>query len=223
MKTEKYRGQKSMWRIENALKEEGFRLIAGVDESGRGPLAGPVVAGAVILKKTSFSTVIKDSKLLTHKARVRAYEEIKKYAHVGVGIIDREKIDRLNILQASLLAMRNAVSRLKVKPDCLLIDGPYGISDNVKNVSVIGGDGKSFCIACASIVAKVTRDKIMHRMDKLYPQYDFKNNKGYGTKKHFQLIEQFGPSPIHRLSFFPFMPKENKRKCFAEGKKEILA
>lgn len=213
---------KRMRRIERALKEEGFRIVAGIDESGRGPLAGPVVASAVVLKEVSLPVIIRDCKKLTYRAKYLAYEEILKCSYIGIGIVEKEDIDRLNIYQASLLAMREAVRNLGIKPDCLLIDGPYRISENVKNIGIIGGDSRSFCIACASIVAKVVRDKIMHGLDKLYPQYDFKHNKGYGTKKHFQLIEKFGPSPVHRLSFFPFTQRENKRKGFIGRKKEVL-
>lgn len=193
-----------MLRIENALWKEGFKIIAGIDEAGRGPLAGPVVASAVILNETSFPVIIKDSKKLSPKARSRAYDEILKRAYVGLGIVTSEDIDKFNIHQASLAAMRNAVNGLKIKPDCLLIDGPYRIDEMVKNVSVIEGDSQSLSIACASIVAKVVRDRIMEILDRIYPSYDLKRNKGYGTREHFKAIEKFGASAAHRLSFFPF-------------------
>jgi ribonuclease HII len=205
-----------MLKIEEVLKREGFNVIAGIDESGRGPVAGPVVASAVILKDLFFSVAIKDGKKLTSLARSKAFGEILKRSHVGIGIVDRDDIDKLNIYKASLLAMKEAVCSLKIKPDCLLIDGPYRISvtssrdedESVKNVSIINGEAHSLSIACASIVAKVVRDKIMEKIDELYPEYDFKHNKGYCTQKHLEAIEKFGPCLAHRLSFFPFAQKE---------------
>ena len=223
IKAKERRRCKMMLHIEKALEKEGFKAIASVDESGRGPLAGPVVASAVVLKEPSFPVIIRDCKKLTHQARFQAYKEIVKRSYVGVGIVNKENIDRLNIYQASLLAMKKAVYSLKIKPDCLLIDGPYRISNSIKNISVINGDNNSLGIACASIVAKVIRDRIMYRLDALYPQYDFKHNKGYGTKKHLALIEKFGPSPVHRLSFFPFTKREYKRRHLAEREEKILS
>lgn len=201
-----------MLRIENALWKEGFKMIAGIDEAGRGPLAGPVVASAVVLTETTFPVTIKDSKQLSPKARKSAYDEILKRAYVGLGIISPREIDKLNIHKATLTAMGIAVGSLKVKPDCLLIDGPYRINETVKNVSVIEGDKKSLSVACASIVAKVVRDGIMETLDKIYPQYDFNHNKGYGTREHFKAIEKFGASSVHRLSFFPFNLRRRKNK-----------
>lgn len=202
---------KKVLKIEKALHEEGFSIIAGVDESGRGPLAGPVVASAVIVKDISFSVDIRDCKRLTSLARSRAFDEILRYSYVGISIINQQEIDKLNIYQASILAMRQAVCNLRVRPDCLLVDGPYKIDDSIKNISVIGGDTTSLSIACASIVAKVVRDRIMEKMDSLYPLYGFKNHKGYGTKKHLKSIKKHGPSPIHRLSFYPFCSKRTRK------------
>lgn len=193
-----------MLRIENVLWKEGFKIIAGIDEAGRGPLAGPVVASAVVLTETAFPLIIRDSKKLSPPARKLAFNEILKRAYVGVGIVPPQDIDTFNIYQASLMAMRDAVGSLKIKPDCLLIDGPYRIDGQIKNVSVIEGDSQSLSIACASIVAKVVRDGIMEALDKIYPMYNFKRNKGYGTEEHFKAIEKFGASLVHRLSFFPF-------------------
>ncbi|MFH1856477.1 MAG: ribonuclease HII [Candidatus Omnitrophota bacterium] len=208
-----------MLKIEKALIKEGFKAIAGVDEAGRGPLAGPVVAGAVIIRDFSFPVTINDSKKMTARARSRAFDEILKRAFVGIGIIDHLRIDEFNIYQASLRAMEQAVDNLSIQPDCLLIDGPYRINNSVKNVSVIKGDSKSVSIACASIIAKVTRDRIMEKLDKLYPCYDFKNNKGYGTSLHMNLIKEFGPSPVHRLTFYPCCAKREEKKYIAKTKR----
>lgn len=216
------KANKRLLKIERAVKREGFKIIAGLDEAGRGPLAGPVVACAVILKEYSFPVEIRDSKQLTALARVKAYEEILKRAYVGIGIVDKTVIDKINILRASLLAMEQAVLNLKISPDCLLIDGPYRINDSVKNISLVKGDNLSLSIACASIMAKVARDRIMFKLDSLYPQYGFKSNKGYGTKTHLEAIEKFGPSPVHRLSFFPFARKNNKKNYLAEELEQTL-
>ena len=186
---------------ERKLTKQGKRRIAGIDEAGRGPLAGPVVAAAVVLKDTRFKNRIADSKVLTRLARERAYEEISRKADIGIGIVDEKNIDRINILRASLCAMALAVYDLGKAPDHLLIDGNIPPDLPHPKTTIIGGESHSISIACASIVAKVMRDFIMSYYDGLYPEYGFARHKGYGTKFHFMAIRRFGPSPIHRRSF----------------------
>ena len=183
--------------------ERGYSSLAGVDEAGRGPLAGPVVASAVSVRDFSFESVVDDSKKMTAAARETAYEEILAKCDVGFAAVDHEVIDRVNILQASLMAMGKAVRKLTKTPDCLLIDGPRIPHADMKSFPIIGGDALSFSIACASIVAKVTRDRLMEEFDKIYPQYGFKKHKGYGTRDHIEAIRKNGPCKIHRRSFEP--------------------
>jgi len=194
---------KMMLRHEKRARLKGHRLIAGVDEAGRGPLAGPVVAGAVILRDTGFTERIDDSKRLTPAMRQRAFTEILSKAVIGVGIVSERVVDRINIYNATLLAMKEAVSNLKLKPDYVLIDGNVGPRLPMEVLTIPSGDAKSLSIACASIVAKVCRDSIMSFYDTLYPVYDFSSHKGYGTRRHMALIDAHGPSPIHRRSFSP--------------------
>ena len=191
-----------MWMYEKKAASSGFLLIAGVDEAGRGPLAGPVVSSAVILP-TEFSVVgVDDSKKLTAARRDRLFDLIRDEAvAVGVGLADHGEIDRLNILQASLLSMKRAVEDLKIRPDYLLIDGIFTLSCSMAQEAVKKGDSLSISIAAASIIAKVTRDRLMEGYDRDFPQYGFIKHKGYPTKKHREAIQQFGPSPIHRKSF----------------------
>ena len=186
---------------ERKLTRQGKKQIAGIDEAGRGPLAGPVVAAAVILKNFRFKNRIADSKVLTRLSRERAYEEISRKAVIGIGIVGEKDIDRINILRASLHAMELAVYDLGVKPDHLLIDGNISPELPYPKTTIIKGESHSISIACASIIAKVTRDFIMSYYDILYPEYGFARHKGYGTKLHFLAIRRFGPSPIHRRSF----------------------
>ncbi|MDD4878887.1 MAG: ribonuclease HII [Candidatus Omnitrophica bacterium] len=186
---------------ERKLTRQGKRQIAGIDEAGRGPLAGPVVAAAVILRDLRFKNRIADSKALTRLARERAYEEILRKADVGIGIVGEKDIDRINILRASLHAMELAVYDLGIRPDHLLIDGNIHPELPHPKTALIDGESRSISIACASIIAKVTRDFIMTYYDALYPQYGFARHKGYGTRLHFLAIRRFGPSPIHRRSF----------------------
>ncbi len=188
---------------DRSFLERGFSSLAGVDEAGRGPLAGPVVASAVSVRDFSFESVVDDSKKMTPAAREAAYEEILAKCDVGFAAVDHEVIDRVNILQASLMAMGKAVRKLTKAPDCLLIDGPRIPHADMKSFPIIGGDALSFSIACASIVAKVTRDRLMEDFDKIYPQYGFKKHKGYGTAEHLEALEKHGPCPIHRRSFGP--------------------
>ena len=186
---------------ERKLTKQGKKQIAGIDEAGRGPLAGPVVAAAVVLRNFRFKNRIADSKVLTRLSRERAYEEILRKADVGIGIVGDKDIDRVNILRASLLAMELAVYDLGVKPDHLLIDGNISPELPHPKTTIIHGESHSMSIACASIIAKVTRDFIMSYYDILYPEYGFARHKGYGTRLHFLAIRRFGPSPIHRRSF----------------------
>ena len=179
----------------------GYRFIAGIDEAGRGPLAGPVVAASVILKSYYFKVRIDDSKKLSHLARERAYKEISQKAFIGIGIVPEDAIDSINIYQATMLAMRISILDLDVKPDFLLIDGNMNLSIETEQVAIIRGDQKSLSIACASIVAKVTRDRLLKFYDNIFPGYGFSQHKGYGTKSHISAITRKGLSPIHRRSF----------------------
>lgn len=183
--------------------DRGFTSLAGVDEAGRGPLAGPVVAAAVIVRDFSFSGRIDDSKKMTPKSRQASYEEILQKCWVGIGVIEREQIDTLNVFQASLRAMETAVRQLGQSPDCVLVDGPAVPNLPCERVPIVNGDAKSFSIACASIVAKVTRDRMMVYYDTQYPQYGFAKHKGYGTAEHVEAIRRHGPCQIHRVSFEP--------------------
>ncbi|MBC1374351.1 ribonuclease HII [Listeria farberi] len=192
-----------MKQYETELLKQGFQHIAGVDEVGRGPLAGPVVAAAVILPSDFSVLGINDSKQLNEAKRDALFDIIKKEAiSIGIGIIEHDVIDQVNIYEATKLAMRMALEELNPAPDFTLIDAmPLKYSE--AELSLIKGDTKSISIACASIIAKVTRDRIMQQYDELYPGYDFVNNMGYGTKKHLKGLDTIGICPIHRLSFSP--------------------
>ncbi len=190
-------------RFETTLRQNGFRLLAGVDEVGRGPLAGPVVAAACIIPETVRLEGIKDSKALSAKARRKLFWKIIAHTLVGIGVVSEQEIDRINILRASLLAMREAVLALPVTPDLLLIDGRFGVDLPIRQVPVIRGDEKLISIGAASIVAKVTRDEMMQSYDLQYPHYGFRRHKGYPTRDHLAALDRYGPSPIHRLSFRP--------------------
>ncbi len=192
---------KKLFDYDISLMNEQVKLIAGMDEVGRGPLAGPVVVACVIMPYDEMIDGVFDSKKVTKKNRERLYDEIQKKA-IAISIWKEEQdiIDTVNILNATKLSMKNAFENLTIKPDLLLIDAvKMNICDNEK--SIIKGDATSYAIACASIVAKVYRDRIMEDYSKKYPQYDFENNVGYGTKKHIDAIKTFGITPIHRLSF----------------------
>ena len=179
-----------------------YRYVAGLDEVGRGPLAGPVVAAAVIMPRDFHDGRVTDSKKLSEKQRGELYDLIYHEAlSIGIGIVDALEIDRINILQASLTAMRLACAKLDPDPDFLLIDGKFTIQSQVPQKAVIKGDSLSFTIACASIVAKVTRDTMMDVYNDYYPEFNFPKHKGYPTKAHKDAICDFGPCPIHRLSF----------------------
>ena len=179
-----------------------YGTICGIDEAGRGPLCGPVVAAAVILPDEYNILSINDSKKLSETKREEVYKEIDKYAVAyGVGIVSPERIDEINILQATYEAMRTAIHKLSVKPDILLNDAVTIPMVDIKQVPIIKGDAKSQSIAAASIVAKVTRDHLMEEYDKLYPEYGFAKHKGYGTAAHIKAIKEYGPCPIHRRTF----------------------
>lgn len=188
--------------FERAACIQGFQIIAGVDEVGRGPLAGPVMAAAVILPKGLHIPGIDDSKKLSPLKREILFEVITaKALSIGIGIVKPEVIDNINILQATRLAMLNAVEQLDPQPDYLLIDGITTINSRITQKTVKKGDSLSLSIAAASIIAKVTRDRLMVEMDRLYPGYGFAGHKGYGSVLHMEAIRQLGPSPIHRLTF----------------------
>ena len=192
-----------LYTIEHNLHHSGAKHIAGVDEAGRGPLAGPVFAAAVILKPDAKFTHVDDSKKLSEKQRLLALEEIKAQSiSISIGISSVEEIDLINIYRASREAMISAIKHLKVKPDYLLIDA-MPIEIDIPSESIIKGDQKSISIACASIVAKTARDAYMLEMDKLFPNYGFKNHKGYGTKEHLLALETYGITPIHRKTYEP--------------------
>jgi len=190
-------------RKESFLRASGIRYVAGIDEAGRGPLAGPVVAAAVILPKKTNIRGLDDSKKLSPKKREMLYIEIKRKAvSIGVGIVSEKVIDRINILKATLRAMHEAVERLSITPEHILVDGEKKIpSISLNQTAIPKGDSKCSSIAAASIIAKVTRDRIMVRLDAEYPGFGFAIHKGYGTKAHKKAIRKFGRSPIHRLSF----------------------
>ncbi len=191
-----------MWSYEKKAASSGFFSIAGVDEAGRGPLAGPVVSAAVILPESFHDDRVTDSKKLTHKKRELLFPLIEGQAlSVGVGIVSPEQIDTINILQASLLSMLIAVNNLQHKPDFLLIDGIFKIDSDLPQNAIKKGDSLSISIAAASIIAKVTRDRIMAEYDKKYPEFGFAKHKGYPTKAHKEAIKKYGVSPIHRRSF----------------------
>ncbi len=192
-----------MWTFENKAKAIGFRCIAGIDEAGRGPLAGPVVSAAVVLPEDFHCPGITDSKKLSEKKREALFPLItEKALAVGIGIADHEEIDRINILQASLLSMKRAAADLgAVTPDYLLIDGKFTIDSPIGQEAIVKGDSKSISIAAASIIAKVTRDRIMAKLSLKYPVYEFHRHKGYPTKAHKAAIETHGPCPVHRKSF----------------------
>lgn len=192
----------NLWAIEDACLEEGFQVICGVDEAGRGPLAGPVCAAAVILPPHIEIPGLNDSKKLTDKRRRELYPIIKEQAIAyGIGFASHEEIDQINILQATYLAMERALAQLTVKPDLALIDGNRAKDFGLPVKTVVHGDSLSASIAAASVLAKVTRDDLMLQQDALYPQYSFAIHKGYGTKAHYEALRIHGPSPVHRMTF----------------------
>lgn len=190
-------------KIDLSVFDEGYEYVCGIDEAGRGPLAGPVVVAAVIMPKDSMIEGVNDSKKVSEKKREKLYDLILEEAIAyGVGIVDQTEIDRINILAATKAGLTEAVSSLKIKPDMILVDALTGIDTcGVPYRSMIKGDANSYSIAAASIIAKVTRDRIMREWDKLYPQYGFEKHKGYGTAAHIAAIKENGICPLHRLSF----------------------
>lgn len=208
---------KKAWKKEQQYQEELKRLeimrifenkypdcnmIAGIDEAGRGPFAGPVVAGAVILPKDCSILYLDDSKKLSASRRDELFEEIKEKAVAyGIGMASPERIDEINILQATYEAMREAISNMKTEPDIILADAVHIPDIPYRQVGIVHGDAQSISIAAASVLAKVTRDRIMEDMDQIYPEYGFSVHKGYGTKMHIEALQKYGPCPIHRTTF----------------------
>ena len=202
MKEKEEERLQGMLEIEESLYSKGYKFVCGVDEAGRGPLCGPVVAAAVILKRDDKIEGVNDSKRLSEKKREEVYERImEKALAVGVGMSDVDVIEEVNILNATKMAMRQAIDNLKQKPDYVLVDGNQWINIDIKGETVVHGDAKSESIAAASIVAKVTRDRMLIDWDKEYPEYGFAKHKGYGTKAHIEAIGKYGLTPIHRPSF----------------------
>lgn len=200
-----------MLEYENNLYKEGVTLIAGVDEVGRGPLIGPVVACACILPVNFYHKDIKDSKKLSEKKREEMYKIIKENAiSIGLGIVSEKVIDEVNIYEATKIAMKEAIKNLNITPEHVLIDA-MKLELNIPSTSIIKGDAKSESIAAASIIAKVTRDHMLDEMDKEYPMYDLKNNKGYDTKKHLEALQTYGPCKYHRVSYSPVRNALNEK------------
>ncbi len=193
---------RNMWEIEERYYQQGMQLVCGVDEAGRGPLAGPVCAAAVILPAHVSIPGLNDSKKLTDKKRRELFPIIKETAIAyGIAFADEKEIDEINILQATYLAMERAISQLDKKPEIALIDGNRAKDFGVPVETIVHGDSLSASIAAASVLAKVTRDDYMLEMAQQYPQYNFDVHKGYGTKAHYDALREYGPSPIHRMSF----------------------
>ncbi len=200
-------------RYEESLRTQGVELIAGVDEAGRGCLAGPVVAAAVILPKDAIICGLRDSKKLSERQRERLFDQINEHAIASAtAVVDSQEIDRTNILRASLLAMKMAVDELKVTPQFLLIDGPQMIEHHIPQRALIKGDDVSINIAAASIIAKVFRDRMMRDLEYLYPPFKFSIHKGYGTALHLEELRRFGPTPIHRKTFRGVKPDDSSKK-----------
>jgi len=201
----KHHNSNDMTHLEQMLADKGYKSICGVDEVGRGPLAGPVVAAAVIMPPSMSIEGLTDSKKLSPRQRERIFEEIVEMGLVcAVGVIDHECIDRMNILKASLMAMRKAVMDLKLSPDIILVDGNYPIPNvELPQFAVVGGDRQCQSISAASIVAKITRDRIMDKYEALFPSFSFAKHKGYPTAEHLEELREHGPTDIHRKSFKP--------------------
>ena len=191
-----------LWAYEYAAFSDGYKLVCGIDEAGRGPLAGPVCAAAVILPPDCRIEGLNDSKKLTDKRRRELYDVIVENAVAyGITFASHQEIDEINILQATFLAMRRAVEQLGVQPELALVDGNRDPGLGIPTQTIVKGDGLSASIAAASILAKVTRDRIMRELDAQYPEYGFAKNKGYGTAEHIAALKKYGPTPIHRRSF----------------------
>ena len=203
MKEKEFKRLTLLKKDEQDLYNQGCNYICGIDEAGRGPLAGPVVVAAVIMPKDSFIEGINDSKKVSEKKREVLYDEIiSNCISYGVGIIDHEKIDEINILEATRLGVKESIEQLSQKPDIILVDALTKIDTHgIPYKSIIKGDAKEYSIACASIIAKVTRDRIMRQWDEVYPIYGFAKHKGYGTEEHRKIIKENGPCIIHRKTF----------------------
>ena len=203
MKEKEEERLKQLKQIEEEIYNTGVETICGIDEAGRGPLAGPVVVAAVIMPRDSFIEGVNDSKKVSEKKKELLYDLITKEAIAwGVGIIDQKEIDRINILNATKEGLTTAIKNLEVKPDRIIVDALKGIDTlGIPYTSIIKGDAKCYSIAAASIIAKVTRDRIMRQWDEIYPQYGFEKHKGYGTAMHMQAIREYGLCPLHRRSF----------------------
>jgi len=192
----------NMLVFENEAYEKGFEFVCGVDEAGRGPLCGPVVAAAVILPKDAHIEGVNDSKKLSEKKREKLFDDIMENAvAVGIGMSDVDVIEKINILGATKEAMKEAITNLSIRPDFVLIDGNQDINIDIDRQTVVSGDARSESIAAASIIAKVTRDRMLKQYDEIYPEYGFAKHKGYGTKAHIEAIKEYGLTPIHRPSF----------------------
>ena len=190
------------YSYEQKAHDAGFKIVCGIDEAGRGPLAGPVFAAAVILPENYSHEILNDSKKLSEKKRDMVYDDIIRDAvSWSVGIATEKEIDDINILNATFLAMKRAVEGLKIKPDLAYIDGNREPKTGVREITIVKGDSKCMSVAAASIIAKVSRDRFMLGIDEKYPQYQFSKHKGYGTKLHYEMIEKFGVSEVHRKTF----------------------
>ncbi len=203
MKEKEEERLKELKKDEEKLHSNGVKLIAGIDEAGRGPLAGPVVVGIAIMPENSMIEGVNDSKKVSEKKREKLYDLITQEAIAwNVGIADQNEIDEINILNATKLALTRAIDGLKIKPDLILVDALTNINTlGIPYKSIIKGDAKEYSIAAASILAKVTRDRMMREYDEIYPQYGFSGHKGYGTAKHIAAIKEYGPCILHRKSF----------------------
>ena len=196
-------------KIEKEYYDRGIEYIAGFDEAGRGPLAGPVVVASVIMPKDSMIEGVNDSKKVSEKKREILYDKIlDEVVSYGIGIIYQEEIDEINILQATKKGLTSAIEQMEIKPNLILVDALNGIDTlGIPYQSIIKGDAKCYSISAASIIAKVTRDRIMREWDKIYPEYGFSSHKGYGTAKHIAALKEYGPCPIHRRSFIKHFVK----------------
>lgn len=200
-----------MKNFDNSFLSDSVKLIAGTDEAGRGPLAGPVVAASVIFSPDVNIDGVNDSKQLSEKKREMLFDEILSGAlSFGISIVSHIKIDEINILNASLLAMLNSVNKLKIKPDLILVDGNRSFSHDISIKTIVKGDSKSFCIAAASILAKVTRDRLMKKLSLRFPEYNWEKNKGYPTKQHIETIKLIGASSLHRKTFLKKILLDNQ-------------